>query len=148
LRIGCFFNVAATAFNANVVSVSRAPFASYAFAYFFRNSLTAVMSASSNCVTRGTLVHDSLRRRAIVDRNDESGLRDTGPHFEKSMLSAAGLDAAGAPGAQRIGVDDPSDEVQRMDALLDNEVARERQDVIPTAELLLGRRRRLAASAA
>ena len=63
-------------------------------------------------------------------------------------VGRAHLVAAGAAGAQRIGVDDPGDQVQRMNALLDNEVAGERQHVIPTAQLLLGRRRRHAASAA
>ena len=91
LNSGCFFSVSATALSTSGVSVSRAPFFSYLAANFFRNSFNRVKSASSNCVTRGTAFQLSPIRRAMTCRNGDSGFLLTGPHLEKSMLSATGL---------------------------------------------------------
>jgi hypothetical protein len=51
-----------------------------------------VKSASSNCVTRGTAFQLSPIRRAMTCRNGDNGFLLTGPHLEKSMLSAIGFD--------------------------------------------------------
>ena len=93
LKIGCFFNVAWTAFSANGVRVRRAPRASKSAWYFLRSSINAVMSASSNCVTRGTAVQLSRIRWLITLRSGDSGFLEIAPHLEKSTASAA------APGA-------------------------------------------------
>src|ERR1035438_7612245 len=92
----CFLSASTTTLRANEVKVSLAPFCSYAAAYFFRNAMRAVMSASSNWVTRGVVLQLSVIRRAMTSRRGEMGAFETGPHLEKSICSCAGL-GAGAP---------------------------------------------------
>ena len=96
MNSGCFFSVCTTALIANTVSVSFAPCFSYVGANFFRNSFKPVMSASSNCVTRGTAAHEALIRRAIVWRNWLTGFFKIGPNFAKSVRAGAGT-SFGAP---------------------------------------------------
>ena len=48
------------------------------------------MSASSNCVTRGIAFQLWLIRRLMVLRSALVGFRVTGPHLEKSIVSAGG----------------------------------------------------------
>ena len=102
LKIGCFFNVPTSALSTSGVSVNRAPFFSYLGANFLRNTFNCVKSASSNCVTRGTVFQLSDIRRTITWRNGVSGFLLTGPHCEKSICSVAGL--AGTPAAPGAGL--------------------------------------------
>ena len=55
------------------------------------------MSASSNCVTWGTVVQDSVIRWAMVRRSGDILSRVVGPHLARSRVSrtlAAGAAAA------------------------------------------------------
>ena len=57
------------------------------------------MSASSNCVTCGTVSHARWRLRAETRRSLLSGCTSTAPHFEKSISGIAGTaKPAGAAG--------------------------------------------------
>src|SRR5438128_1202557 len=92
--MGCRFKDETTALSTNGVRVNRAPRASYAAWYFLRNSNSAVMSASSNCVTRGTEFQLSLIRWLMTLRSCAIGFFEIAPQRAKSIASAGRLGAA------------------------------------------------------
>src|ERR671911_689573 len=87
LALGCFCRAAAMTLRIKEVKVRRAPFLSYAAAYFLRTDRRSVISASSNWFIFGMVVQDSTIRRLTVRLNGDIDSRRMGPHLEKSIVS-------------------------------------------------------------
>ncbi len=73
LNCGNTLSAAATILRAIAVTVRWPPASSTCFAYFFRRSSSAVMSARSCCVTCGIVAHAAARCSAVLRRTARIG---------------------------------------------------------------------------